>query len=583
MKIFMLRWNPAISSWTDGKFREALVECREGPFAMDWSIRDWESVEYGDIAVLCRVGTDADGIVAVGWFDGRVEESQSWRRDGTKCHYAFFWMRLAQDPVETGLLSAAVLEKAVPGIGWHGGHSGIVLPPESAPALARIIAEALERGPILPNAAPFECLPDGPITFARNLRLAFCPESVVDEFCRAFPGHKITFHRENDPDGESPDCGEFRVLVANPHGGCPLRIDLGGEPTLFFGGVHIHFSDNDDDWGVLIDYALKIISGSMRAFNISSDGDWRGSKFGEPGFDGSFVKTEANAFRFIVDNCSTRLGNLLPVFARKGATLEWTAWDPAENGKIKLNADWFKTIAKPTGLDAVMASRETGNRNGNGSFDSFEFDFHGDWIKCRRHGRRWTVERDGILMLSERTTKVSAASFKKLLDTVMPKCRKTTVRDALAEIHAFDVEACWTSPDDQDSVANNDSPCKGVTDNATAGRTTCTVEVPLDNVGLCGLEFESARIPSHFLTVTLGEKETEAVFAVFEEMNGAFGIRIDRYEEEILPSRFVAAALKLLRSFLDRASAPAVRKVAEKILPVFEKAASLRMPVAFRL
>lgn len=157
MKIFILRWNPAISSWTDGKFREALVACREGPFAMDWSIRDWESVEYGDIAVLCRVGTDADGIVAVGWFDGRVEESQSWRRDGTKCHYAFFWMRLAQDPVETGLLSAAVLEKAVPGIGWHGGHSGIVLPSESAPALARIIAEALERGPILPGAANFEC------------------------------------------------------------------------------------------------------------------------------------------------------------------------------------------------------------------------------------------------------------------------------------------------------------------------------------------------------------------------------------------------------------------------------------------
>ena len=150
----------------------------------------------------------------------------------------------------------------------------------------------------------------------------------------------------------------------------------------------------------------------------------------------------------------------------------------------------------------------------------------------------------------------------------MPKCRKTTVRDALAENHAFDVEACWTSPDDQDSVANNDSPCKGVTDNATAGRTTCTVEIPLDNVGLYGLEFESARIPSHFLTVTLDEKETEAVF---EEMNGAFGIRIDRYEEEVLPSRFAAAALKLLRSFLDRASAPAVRKVAEKILPVLKR------------
>jgi hypothetical protein len=124
MKIFLLRWNPAISSWTDEMFRKALAECREGPTAMDWSIREWESVERGDLAVLCRVGTDADGIVAVGWLDGQVEEADSWRRDGGKCHYAFFWMRFAQDPAQTGLLMAADLEKKVPGIDWHGGYSG---------------------------------------------------------------------------------------------------------------------------------------------------------------------------------------------------------------------------------------------------------------------------------------------------------------------------------------------------------------------------------------------------------------------------------------------------------------------------
>ena len=40
---------------------------------MDWSVREWEKLEEWD----CRVGTDADGIVAIGRFDGRVEEADS--------------------------------------------------------------------------------------------------------------------------------------------------------------------------------------------------------------------------------------------------------------------------------------------------------------------------------------------------------------------------------------------------------------------------------------------------------------------------------------------------------------------------
>lgn len=56
MKIFLLRWNPAISSWKDADFREALAKSREGPVAMDWSVREWEKLEEWDWAVLCRVG-----------------------------------------------------------------------------------------------------------------------------------------------------------------------------------------------------------------------------------------------------------------------------------------------------------------------------------------------------------------------------------------------------------------------------------------------------------------------------------------------------------------------------------------------
>ena len=85
MNIFLLRWNPNVSSFKDETFRQMIADSREGPVAMDWSVREWEKLEAWDWAVLCRVGTDADGIVAIGRFDGRVEEADSWRKDGSKC------------------------------------------------------------------------------------------------------------------------------------------------------------------------------------------------------------------------------------------------------------------------------------------------------------------------------------------------------------------------------------------------------------------------------------------------------------------------------------------------------------------
>lgn len=50
-----------------------------------------------------------------------------------------------------------------------------------------------------------------------------------------------------------------------------------------------------------------------------------------------------------------------------------------------------------------------------------------------------------------------------------------------------------------------------------------------------------------------------------------------------MPSFLVPEALAELRSFRDRAADAATRKAAEKVLPVFEKAAELRMPVSFQL
>ncbi|MBQ9726838.1 MAG: hypothetical protein IJV65_04955 [Kiritimatiellae bacterium] len=147
MKLFLLRWNPHISSWTDADFRKALEICRNGGnCALNWSVREWDRVEPGDWALLCRVGCgDDDGIVMAGRFTGRGFEEDSWRGDGTKCHYADADMVFMNDPAATGLLRASELERTIPGVDWHGGHSGVSLAPEESEKAAAFLANALAR------------------------------------------------------------------------------------------------------------------------------------------------------------------------------------------------------------------------------------------------------------------------------------------------------------------------------------------------------------------------------------------------------------------------------------------------------
>ena len=127
-----------------------------------------------------------------------------------------------------------------------------------------------------------------------------------------------------------------------------------------------------------------------------------------------------------------------------------------------------------------------------------------------------------------------------------------------------------------------------ITKEKSRARTPCpsarsVIEVPLDTRGIYGLEYESAATRKHFLSAALTEAETDAVFSAFKEMNAMFGLHIDRHEEEILPSRFASAASAFIRSFRNHAATSTIRTAMEKILPVFEKAAVLGMPVAFYL
>ena len=579
MNIFLLRWNPNISSWKNSDFRQSLADSRKGPIGMDWSVREWEKLEQWDWAVLCRVGTDADGIVAIGWFDGRIEESESWRKDGSKCHYAFFWMSVVQDPSQTGLLLADTLERTVPGIDWHGGHSGIAVPSDRAAALACALSDALERGLVPPGAAPFSNPPYGPGELARSLRLAFCPESLADEFRRALPGHKITFHRKDTPDGESPDCGVYRIIVSNPHGGEPLRIDLGeNETTLSFGGSHLYVFNSDEEWCILIDYAKKIVAGLMLSvsFSVARSGEWKWTNFNE-----RIIRSDSDAFQAVVDGCANGAGGRLRWFAKAGAKLVWTSWKPSESGTIELSPSWFQTIARITALDAVLASHESEDRNENGMLSMFEFPAEAGRFTCQKTDSGLDGKYGwNVFLTAEENPSVAAPDFNALLESPLPHCGPgDTIREALSDVHAFDVEMDWISPGGIVPKIKN----KPIDENGKTSFTAFRFEiaVPLDGIGLYGVKFVSTRIPARYQSISLTQKESESIFSFFTEINVKYGLHIDRFKEEILPSLYAADALVLLRGFCNCSMPDATRATAERILPVFEKAAKLRMPVCF--
>ena len=148
VRLFVLRWNPGISSFTEERFQEGMrLLNRRGSDALgfDWSIWEHEAVRPGDWWVMLRVGTDADGVVGAGVFTSTCYPGLSWRGDGKQIWYADMAILWFQDPSRSGLLRAEALEPDFPELEWHGGHAGVRVDAALAERLVRrIVREAAE-------------------------------------------------------------------------------------------------------------------------------------------------------------------------------------------------------------------------------------------------------------------------------------------------------------------------------------------------------------------------------------------------------------------------------------------------------
>lgn len=175
--LHILRWNPAVSSFTEDTFLEGLDRLdRDGTALTSWSLYDWDAVRPGDWAVFARVGGEdpaTDGIAGICRMASPPYEAPSWRGNGTTDHYAEIDLRLLNAPAATGLLAAPELDALFPLIDWHGGHSGVPIPPDTAARLALVVADRLA-------AAEPSAFPAGSFAAAD---LETLPGSLVAQLC----------------------------------------------------------------------------------------------------------------------------------------------------------------------------------------------------------------------------------------------------------------------------------------------------------------------------------------------------------------------------------------------------------------
>ncbi len=149
-RVFVLRWNPSISSFSHEDFDDYFSQFKgETDFEdfeeLDWNVYEWESVMHRDLFVMVQVGQEVNGIVWGGFLGGFPYQYEN--EDGTMSSAHFFETTIMyMHRIEkTGILTADRLQEAIPEVDWLHGHSGELLSVESAEKLGLFLLDELKR------------------------------------------------------------------------------------------------------------------------------------------------------------------------------------------------------------------------------------------------------------------------------------------------------------------------------------------------------------------------------------------------------------------------------------------------------
>lgn len=149
-RVFVLRWNPSISSFSVADFEDEFSQLQgKKPFdrahPLDWNVWDWKDVMHRDLFVMMMVGQKHNGIVWGGFFDGYPYQYED--KDGNPLKSVFFKTdAMYMHRIEhTNILSAEKLMEAIPEVDWLHGHSGELLSVENAEKLGLFLVNELKQ------------------------------------------------------------------------------------------------------------------------------------------------------------------------------------------------------------------------------------------------------------------------------------------------------------------------------------------------------------------------------------------------------------------------------------------------------
>jgi len=134
MSQVILKWNPAISSYTMERYLMELRMLNEGygvPF--NWSVHDHDKIHKNDRYYLLKLGYGQQGIVSTGTITSEPYRDEDWSGKGRETYYVNLRPDMMLNPDAMPILTSEELTRNVKGeFNWYKGHSGIVLTTEEA-------------------------------------------------------------------------------------------------------------------------------------------------------------------------------------------------------------------------------------------------------------------------------------------------------------------------------------------------------------------------------------------------------------------------------------------------------------------
>ena len=126
-RTYLMRWNPAISSFKQEDYRECMENMIHGMFRLNWTISEWEEARRGDQFYMMRVGDDKAGIVFCGQFISDPYPGDDWAGSNKRRMYVDMVCWGAVDEGTPPLIPLSILQEFIPSVEWQKRHSGELL------------------------------------------------------------------------------------------------------------------------------------------------------------------------------------------------------------------------------------------------------------------------------------------------------------------------------------------------------------------------------------------------------------------------------------------------------------------------